>query len=527
MKMKAIWKRALALGLAGALAAGCMAGCGGKGSEGGSAAGDGGSAAGSGTAAEGDAAAGGSTEDGAASGGTANDGEITEVCVMIQTLFGTDGAQEVEDAVNAVTEEKYGLRFKITMVDMGNIAQHRNLALAGDDVDILQVVGLQRLVSNGQITNLEPYWENASPKIRDLIDPNWIDACRVNGNLYGLPKLVDFGHISGLVIDEEIAAEYGFTDLQHVTMEEIDEFLAWAKEHYPDRYPLAPYSSYIAADTDWTWDKLGDKLGVLPDCGQGSTTVESLMDNEDFIELVNWCQKWYQAGYVTPDILSNTESPDAKIANGQAVSRFKGYGPSVYEGQIRTVVVDHWTDSSNIALATYAINANSKHKDAAWKAMEILYTDPEVGTYIYNGIEGRDYVKNDDGTISWPEGLDESTVPYGQAGIVWVMPWVQNGGIPFQADGPDYYDRLLEYDREGTFSQALGFMFDPGEVMDEYTACSNVMEKYYMTLLSGAVDVDSTLEKARKEFEDAGLDKVIAEKQRQLDAFLAEKQEAE
>ena len=136
-------------------------------------------------------------------------------------------------------------------------------------------------------------------------------------------------------------------------------------------------------------------------------------------------------------------------------------------------------------------------------------------------------MKNDDGTISWPEGLDESTVPYGQAGIVWVMPWVQNGGIPFQADGPDYYDRLLEYDREGTFSQALGFMFDPGEVMDEYTACSNVMEKYYMTLLSGAVDVDSTLEKARKEFEDAGLDKVIAEKQRQLDAFLAEKQEAE
>lgn len=454
---------------------------------------------------------------------TKTSGKITEVSVMFGTLYNTDGVKEVEDAVNAITEKKYGLHFNISLVDFGNLAQQTNLLLTGNDVDILQVNYLQNYVRNGQIADLETYWNNDSEGLKELIDSKWIDACRVNGDLYGMPKLVDFGHMNGLCIDQEIAEKYGFTDLQHVTMEDINTFLGWAKENYPDRYPLAPFGTQVMADTDWSWDTLGDNLGVLPDCGQGSTTVESLMDNKDYIELAKWCRKWYEAGYVTKDILSNTEDPNTKINNKQAVSRFAGYGPAIQENRIRTIVVDHWTNSGNIAVSTYVINANSKNKEAAWQAMKILYTDPEVGTYIYNGIEGRDYVKNDDGTISYPDGLDASKVPYGQSGTSWIMPWVQNGGIPFQKDGADYFKKLLQYNKEGLFSKANGFKFNSGPVIDEYTACTNIMQKYYKTLLSGAVDVDSTLEKARKEFADAGLNKVIAEKQKQLDAYLDKK----
>lgn len=36
--------------------------------------------------------------------------------------------------------------------------------------------------------------------------------------------------------------------------------------------------------------------------------------------------------------------------------------------------------------------------------MEILYTDAEVETLLTDGIEGTHYVKNEDGTISFPEG---------------------------------------------------------------------------------------------------------------------------
>ena len=50
------------------------------------------------------------------------------------------------------------------------------------------------------------------------------------------------------------------------------------------------------------------------------------------------------------------------------------------------------------------------------------------------------------------------------------------------------------------------------------------MDKYYKALLAGSVDVESTIEQANAEMEAAGLNDIIAEKQAQLDAYLAEQQ---
>ena len=46
------------------------------------------------------------------------------------------------------------------------------------------------------------------------------------------------------------------------------------------------------------------------------------------------------------------------------------------------------------------------------------------------------------------------------------------------------------------------------------------MSKYYNAILSGSVDVESTLEQFKEELKAAGEDEVIAEKQKQLDEFL-------
>lgn len=70
-------------------------------------------------------------------------------------------------------------------------------------------------------------------------------------------------------------------------------------------------------------------------------------------------------------------------------------------------------------------------------------------------------------------------------------------------------------------TKAFGFAFDTTNVVDQYSACCNIMDKYYKALLAGTVDVESTIAQANKEFEAAGLNDIIKEKQKQLDAFLA------
>ena len=77
---------------------------------------------------------------------------------------------------------------------------------------------------------------------------------------------------------------------------------------------------------------------------------------------------------------------------------------------------------------------------------------------------------------------------------------------------------------EAKLSLALGFVFDSSEVSDEYAACSSVVDQYYLPLINGAVDIDKTLPEFQEALRAAGVDTIVAAKQAQLDAWLAEQE---
>lgn len=66
------------------------------------------------------------------------------------------------------------------------------------------------------------------------------------------------------------------------------------------------------------------------------------------------------------------------------------------------------------------------------------------------------------------------------------------------------------------------FVFDNSKVKTEVANVSNVMLRYAIPLEYGAIkDVDKGLEDLQKKIKAAGIDKIIAEVQSQVDAFLA------
>ena len=56
------------------------------------------------------------------------------------------------------------------------------------------------------------------------------------------------------------------------------------------------------------------------------------------------------------------------------------------------------------------------------------------------------------------------------------------------------------------------------------TACQNVTSKYKNALECGMLNPAETLPQMNQELKDAGLETIIAEKQAQLDAWLAEQE---
>ena len=70
------------------------------------------------------------------------------------------------------------------------------------------------------------------------------------------------------------------------------------------------------------------------------------------------------------------------------------------------------------------------------------------------------------------------------------------------------------------YSDGMGFIFDSSPVYDQIKACQMIVDQYRDALLYGEVDVDEYLEKFNEELDDAGINDVIEEKNKQFQEFL-------
>lgn len=448
-------------------------------------------------------------------------GETKEITVAIPCMSDMEYADDVQNAINEIAEERYGIKYNFEFISYGNWSQQSNLLLTGDEVDVIAafITPLSTYVKNGQFVDLTNYVNNASDEFKKIWTEGDLYGTSVQGSIYAIPTYKNYGSCAGLMIDATIAEEMGVKDRQVWTLADISDFLYDVAEKYPDRYPLVPNGNSMISY--WSWDGLGDSsyVGVLTDRGQ-DTTVQNLYDTDDFQEICKYTRQWYQNGLILPDVLSNTESGSEMIRAGKAVSTFAKFANGDEPGCYLTIVEDAWSEA-NCYNVSYGINANAKDKDAAWKALEILYTDLDVRTLLVQGIEDVTYVDNGDGTISYIDGKSATESGYGMPTMYWILPNA-NGTTPIDSYGTGFYEEIEAFNADTLKSKAYGFYFNTTEVSDQYTACINVMNKYTQALLSGTVDVESTIEQADSELKAAGLNDVIEAKQAQLDAFLAQ-----
>ncbi len=441
-------------------------------------------------------------------------------------------AQTVEDAMNAISVPEYGIQFDLNYIEYGNYAQQSSLLLTGDEADIIMVyiTPFTTFVKNGQLYDITELYANASEEFKATIaqsDPSYeemIRATTVNGRMYALPRVGTNGANTCLAIAEPFAAEFGIKGGEIWSLDDVDTFLEKVHETYPEKYAIVPQGPGLMTNGGWTWDGLGDDsmVGVIDAFGQ-DTEVHNLYEDEEFLRLCGYTRSWYEKGYMMQDCLSNTEA-SMTLYTGTGVSCFNvgnnhefGGGNDLLKGVFLT---DDKLITSNATVICYGINANTKDAQAAWEAMELIYTHPEIGKLFANGIEGEHYQLDEKRNAIYLDGKDSSNVGYNGVFENWDYP---NPFLGESTWGDGRHIEVLQEYRENTvkISPAFGFCFDSEPVVDEYTACVNVMSKYTQPLLMGAVDPNETIAQAIEELKAAGIDTVIAEKQRQLDEWLA------
>lgn len=520
--MMKFWKRCAALLLAGMMIIG-LAACGDKGSSGSGASGDSGS---------GDASnesSGGSSES-ADSGSAANDGEIVKLVVWGVGNADTEDCKEVAEAISAITREKIGVEVELVR---GQDGEQINLALtSGEPIDLLNYNNingqLAAIVRNNYATGLDDLVEKYGQGALGVINPVDLDACRFSGVLYALPDMKDTSHSAGFSMRKDIVDELGIDVPEMGTYDDMYKILTQVHEAYPDMYPLVPTWNNGGMQESMPVDPLGDNMGVLENAFSDSTEVVNYYAMDSYREFCEMMYKWNQEGLIMPDAATTTEN-NLLAGNGFAMyenwkpgKELENYKSTGKEVVFMKVIEPYkYTDCSNGN--SFIIPYCSPHPEKAMELWNLMYTDAEVSNLFINGIEGKHWVYTDDSKtfITTPEGVDPNASGY--SSVDWSWPNQQLTPI-WEGGEADLWEQLNKFNNEGTPSPAHGFSWDSTPVLNQITACNNVISSYHTALRWGAMDPAENLPKFISELEAAGMNEVIAEKQRQLDEYLASKQ---
>lgn len=449
------------------------------------------------------------------------------------------GIAEVEEAMNAILEERYNVNVNLTFIPFGSYQEQITLLLsAGEGVDLLAayMVNFGSCVSSGQLLPMDGLIEEYGQGIIDELGWDLINCGRVDGELFGLTQGRDLAASQGFVYSLDLA-EKNNIDMSAVdTLEELGDALRIIKKNEENVWPVAVGSGENIRN--WGWDALGDEminLGVLPNNGQ-ETTVVNLYETEQYKELVTTMHGWMQEGLIQADAVNTTEAASSLMEAGTAFGYFSNLKPYYCEennpnlqNKIGAVeIVPALASTDRVTMGLWSIAGSCEHPEAAMKVLNALYSDPEIGNLYMYGVEGKHYqvveegvVTNGQDRINFLDGMDATTTTYRKSGT-WLMPNQFIGHI-WGLDLPvDYWDATHEFNTTSLKSKAFGFTFDTAETANEITACTNVVNKYHKALMCGALDPEETLPKFNQELKDAGIDVIIENKQAQFDQWLEE-----
>ncbi len=460
----------------------------------------------------------------------AKSGEIVKLVVWGNGNADTEDCNQVAEAINKITREKIGVEIELVR---GQDAEQINLALtSGEPIDLMcynNISGqFNTVVNNNWAYPLDDLLEKFGQGAKDVINPYDLDACKYNGVLYALPNQKDTSRAAGFAMRKDICDELGITVPEYGTYDEMHEILVKVHNAHPEMYPLVPTWAQGGMQTTLPNDPLGDSLGILEDARESSTKVVNQAETKSFQDFCKMMWQWNQEGLIMPDATTTTEN--ALLTNngfamfenwkpGKELEVYKGNGREVYFMKIHGPIKHTAIPNGNSWMIPYC----AKHPEEAMKLWNLMYTDPDVSNLFINGIEGKHWVYTDDThkMITTPEGVDPNASGY--SSMDWAWPNQQITPVWQGAEDPDLWSKLNEFNNSGVASPAMGFIWDSSSVMNQVTACNNVVSAYRTALMWGSIDPDVNIPKFIDELKAAGIDDIIAEKQRQLDEFIKNK----
>ncbi len=430
----------------------------------------------------------------------------------------------VEEAVQKIVREKLNIDLDFCVISE-NYSEKISSLMAGHQqlhVIFFEQNSMMEMHMKDQLVKLDDLLAQYGSGIINAVGNDVIDTCRIGGNLYGIPANRDYAvGWDGYILQKDILDKYGIKAEDIETIEDLEEVFAIIKMHEPEMEILdCGYWSFL--NNQYFVDSVNDlPFGVLMNYGL-DRKLSNVFETEEYMEALQRIYRWRQLGYIKRSWDSVKESTNQKINEGRLFAYACRGKPGIEQQEKRAtgkdVVFVQFGENAVVgnppAAMNWGITQNTVSAEKSMELLNLLYTDEDIMNLLCCGIEGIHYVKTDDGHITFPPGKNQNPFTNG----AWRMP---NQFITYVWEGSPLtlWDDIKKFNEETLHSYYYGFNFDPTPVSTEYIKLEQIYRRYQPILENGLVNPEEGLEQMNRELDANFIDEVIAEKQRQFDAF--------
>lgn len=458
-------------------------------------------------------------------------GEVDHIIMTYLTLGVTPtDLQMVQDAVNERTVKEIGVEVEFKAVSAYDaMSQFTTWLGTGERFDLMfpLLQDLNGYINQGLIEPLTDLIAENAPYIQKMTDEGWTFASNntVAGDIWSVLQIPNVtGAGGGFVIKKAYVDEtdWQFNPEKVYSLDDLSELFAAIKENHPDMYPCGQVGTGASYAYAGMFDAIGtaNYTGVL--MGTESTTVVNLYETEEYKDYIQHMREWNLAGYIYPDAATTDSTNEALVDSGVSCGYFMTSTPVMTdESEYMIRLTDLYQPTQG--MGGWVVPLTAEEPEAAMRFLNLMFEDASIANLLQWGIEGTHYEVLDAETnlIGFPEGVDatnsgyyNSLGLYGDARAIYTWSAGQS-----QANN-DAYSEIAMANK----TKAVGMIYSPSsEAETKIAALSAVHAQYIPALETGSVDVEQYYDEFINAMKAAGIDDVIAEKQEQLDAYLATK----
>ena len=485
----------------------------------------------------------------------------------IQLMITGAGKQANSDKVWAAFNEQLQQYVPNTTVEFIDVSfdeyseKFSQILASGEGVDLAWtgwLINKPQNIADGNLMPLDDLLAEYGQGIVDILGENVVEIHRNadDGKLYYLPSWQGLvGDRRGWLVVTEIAELAGDTWIEdteaalnkwrnnysegteafQAVLDQATKYLAAAKE-------AGKLGAGINTGRVFGWSMYngtrsnpgvgGSEIGIPFE--DNTFTVIDGVASEHYKLYAKTMADWYKEGYIRSDIMSVDTSTLTMPKNGEITDTTYVFScdPYLTEADQDAATADAGMDMTYLPVeenaslilggdTSYAIPYCADEPERAMMVLNAIYSQPDLYNTLIYGIEGEDYTKNADGTIT-TSYVGASPTADDSYGIQrWIIGSCKNALINNGTD-PNYYADLEALEETARVNPFLNFTFDRTNVEGICASILNVYYEYGPQIDNGVAgdnweELYNNYMAARK---DAGIEELVTEFQNQLNAYI-------